>query len=443
MEFARPCRPFSSCYYGPSSGTNGREHVPYNSYCKTTISVNNVPSDSMSAAQLQLPVRRPRRQELLDQPRNSPLPIVKPHHKRKRTTTTTTLDILRLMDGLGIPVDTDTYTSLIKECTDYRDATGAIQLLEHIKRSGLCPGLPFLNRILLMCVSCGLIENAHQLFEKMQIRDCNSWAAMIAGCMDCDNYEEMINLFIKMQGRYQPEREKERKLEFPVSWIIVCILKACVPTNNLELGKQIHCWLLKFGYDADLYLSSSLINLYGKFGCLDDVNCVFGHMSCRNTVAWTAKLVSNCREERFDEVINLFKEMGKEGVKKNKFTFSTVLRACSRMNDDGLCGQQVHASLIKLGFESNDFVQCGLVDMYAKCGSLKYAKKAFEMNGDKRSVACWNAMLTGFIQKGYCIEAIKVLYAMNSAGLQLRESLVNEVRLSCGSIILENKTPLS
>ncbi|GFZ16306.1 hypothetical protein Acr_25g0007150 [Actinidia rufa] len=143
------------------------------------------------------------------------------------------------------------------------------------------------------------------------------------------------------------------------------------------------------------------------------------------TLVWTTKIV---REEHFDKVLDGFREMGSEGVKKNGFTFSSVLRACGRMEGDGQCGQQVHANEIKLGLESNDFFRGGLVDMYAKRELLKNVRMVFEViGGDERTAACWNARL------GYCIEAIKILYRMKLAGLQPRESLLSEVRLVCGS----------
>lgn len=292
-----------------------------------------------------------------------------------------------------------------------------------------------------MYVSCGLIENARQLFGKMPDKDCNSWAAMVAGYIENDRYEEAICLFVEMMGNHRNERRNGNMLGFPYSWIVVCILKACVRTKNLGLGKQIHGWLTKIGYSSDLFLISSLMNLYGKLGCVEGMDCVFDSMPCRgNTVVWTAKIVSHCREMNFDGVLNVFDWMGRFGVKKNEFTFSSILRACGRMEDDGKCGEKVHASVIKLGLESNEYVQCGLVDMYSKRGLLRNARTVFETVGRQRTDACWNAMLTGYIQHGDCIEAIKVLCAMKSAGLQPQESILNKVMFTCGSRNLENPT---
>ncbi|XP_057478824.1 pentatricopeptide repeat-containing protein At1g31790-like [Actinidia eriantha] len=177
--------------------------------------------------------------------------------------------------GLGLAIPMDIYTCLVKEVTDACNPTGTVELLSHISRSGLRARFLLFNRVLLMYVSCGLIDNARQVFDKMPLKD--------------------------------------------------CVLKA---------------W----------------------------TSCLITRVVA--TLVWTAKIVNNCREEHFDKVLDGFREMGSEGVKKNGFTFSSVLRACGRMEDDGQCGRQVHANEIKLGLELNDFVRGGLVDTYAKRGLL-------------------------------------------------------------------------
>lgn len=353
-------------------------------------------------------------------------------------TTSTPTDILRLMDGLGLPIPPDIYASLIKESSTTGDATQATQLLAHINRSGLPLSSALLNPILLMYVSCGLIHTARHMFDKMNVLNKNSisWAIMLAAYMDNGFYEEAIFLFVQMM-----ELHSTIMLELP-AWIFICVLKACVHTMNLTLGKQVHGWLLKVGYATNLFLSCYLISFYGKFRCLDDADFVFDQTSERNTVIWTAKMVNKCQGEYMHEALVAFTEMGRAGVKRNEFTYSSVLRACGRMKDHGRCGRLIHASTIKLGLESDIYVQCGLVDMYGKCGLLVEARRVFETVSDtnKTNIVCWNAMLTGYIRHGLYIEAIKFLYQMKAAGIQPQESLLNELRIACGSTTLENKT---
>lgn len=280
-----------------------------------------------------------------------------------------------------------------------------------------------------MHVTCGHLDIAHQLFDQMFLRDFNSWAIMIVACLHAGDSEQAIAYFALMENR-------DFMFKFP-PWVIACLLKSCVLTKNMELGKQVHGQLLKLGFSNDLSISGSLINFYGNFRCLDDANFVFDQLSQRNTVTWTAKMVNSCREDQFSQAIDEFIEMDRQGVKKNGFTLSSVLKACAGMNDDGLSGRQVHANAIKLGLESDVFVQCGLINMYGKCGLVKDAEKAFKIVGDRRNTACWNAMLMGYVHNKFGIQAIKLLYRMKEAGIEVQESLVNDVKIACASSKLE------
>ncbi|XP_057965156.1 pentatricopeptide repeat-containing protein At1g31790 [Malania oleifera] len=408
------------------------------------INFKRTPSTPNASSEIRLLLQRPKRVE----------PIKPPISNRKKknenfiapTTTisssigsatatrgrSTTSDVLRLMDGLRLPIPPDMYASLIKECMDTRDAAGAAELHAHIVQSGVVPCLPLLNRLLLMHVGCGRSEAARQLFDQMSQRSSISWTIVIADSAHEGRFEEAIGLFQEMLQHHG------NMLVIP-PWILVCLLKACVHTVNVALGKQVHGWLLKAGYTRNLFLSTSLMNFYGKCRCLPSANFVFDHMNCHDTVVWTTSIVNNCREEHFEEVLNAFNDMGRAGVRKNGYTFSSVLKACGRMKDDGRCGRQVHADAIKHGVDFGSFVQCGLIDMYGKCGLVGDAERLFEMICDKKNTACWNAMLTAYIWNGFCIEALKFLYHMKAVGVQPQESLINEVRIACGSRSFEKK----
>uniref|UniRef100_A0AAP0DV80 Pentatricopeptide repeat-containing protein n=1 Tax=Deinandra increscens subsp. villosa TaxID=3103831 RepID=A0AAP0DV80_9ASTR len=376
---------------------------------------------------VQLPLHRPRLKTFRSVPKPEKKPI---------STTTTSSDILRLLDCLGFPVPDALYISLIKECTHYLDADEAVSLHDHLTRNrSNKPRLDLLNRILIMFISCGCMQNARQVFDEMTKRDFNSWAIMIAGYADSGDYEEVISLFTNPKLHYIIYSCSS----FPVSWVFVCVLKACASTFNLKLGKQIHSWLLKSGYSNDMFVSSSLISFYGKIGSFKDGDLVFNGMSSqRNVVVWTARINNSCKGENFHQVLDVFKEMGKEGVRKNSFTFSGVLSACAKISDDGNCGEQVHANAIKLGLASKSYVQCGLVNMYGKFGLIEDAKRVFNVNENRRNRACWNAMLISFVQNGCLIEAIKFLYQMKAAGVQPQELWLNKLRSLCGSEILEH-----
>ncbi|GJZ42279.1 kinase-like domain, phloem protein 2-like protein [Tanacetum coccineum] len=277
----------------------------------------------------------------------------------------------------------------LAECTQCQDSNESVLVRTHMTKTRKKRlSLSLVNRVLIMYVSCGTLDIARKVFDEMSKEDFNSWAIMIAGYADNGEYEEVIRLFVDDKFRYIMYSCGS----FPVSWIMVCVLKACGEMMNVELGEQI-----------------------GSRG---------------NVVVWTARIINNCKEERFREVFEVFNEMGKEGVRKNSFTLSSVLSACSKISDDGNCGEQVHANAIKLGLASKSYVQCGLVNMYGKFGLISDAKRVFNMNESRRNRACWNPMLTSLVPNGCLVEAIKFLYQMRAAGVQPQELWLNKLRIT-------------
>lgn len=394
--------------------------------------INLINHQSNPPTQIQQPLHRPKS--------IPPKPVieVKPQPtKSNPKITTTTSDILYLMDSLNLPISLDIYMSLIKECTKIGDPLKALELYLHMRKSGVCLNLTLANRLLLMFVCCGCFENANRLFDQMPVRNFNSWAVMIAGYVENGNHGEAIGLFIEMLCEEQFRDPYDDKIKFAVSGIFVCVLKACANTMDLELGMQIHGRLLKMGLSRNAMLTSFLINFYGKCKFSVGAEICFDRVYSRNTAVWTARIANFCHEDDYEGAVNIFREMGREGVRKNSYTFSSILKACGQMGDGGYCGRQVHANVIKVGAEFNNYVQCALIDVYGRCGFVKDATRAFEVSEDARTDACWNALLTTFIQHGFCIEAIKLLYQMKAAGFVPPQSLFNEVRSICGSRILE------
>lgn len=287
-----------------------------------------------------------------------------------------------------------------------------------------------MNQILLMHVAVECFKHARQLFDEMSVRDFNSWAILIAGSVENGGNDEAIRLFVRMLLDKGFENASGDHMELSIPGIVMCVLRACVCTEDFEFGRQVHGWLWKMGFSRNSGLSSFLISFYGKMKHYEGAQSVFKQVNCRDTAVWTSRIVNHCNGGDFESVVSVFTEMGREGVKKNEYTFSNVLKAC-RKTGTLEYGRQVHANAVKLGLESDGFVQCALVDLYGKRGSLRDAAKVFEIGRKKRNNACYNAMFANYMQHGLCVEAIRTLYEMKMAGFKPRESMINEVELAC------------
>ncbi|GJW10284.1 pentatricopeptide repeat-containing protein [Tanacetum coccineum] len=160
--------------------------------------------------------------------------------------------------------------------------------------------------------------------------------AIVQQSMEMDMWEIKEKLVRRLETKCLDYARKCPKMDFN-SWAIYEeVILAVVNDKFRRVGETMECgaWeqvhgclmITSAGNGGDLFVGSSLISFYGKVGCFEDGDMVFDQIgSRRNVVVWTARIINNCKEERFREVFEVFNEMGKEGVRKNSFTLSSVL----------------------------------------------------------------------------------------------------------------------
>lgn len=95
--------------------------------------------------------------------------------------------------------------------------------------------------------------------------------------------------------------------------------------------------------------------------------------------------------------------MLRAGIMLDQFTFGSIIRACSSMNEVEL-GRQLHAHVIKMEFGSNLVAQNTLIAMHTKFGQINEAHIVFS-SIKLRDLISWSSMIAGFSQLGYELEA--------------------------------------
>ncbi|KAJ0525429.1 putative tetratricopeptide-like helical domain superfamily [Helianthus annuus] len=67
-------------------------------------------------------------------------------------------------------------------------------------RTNLVKDLFVGNAIVDMYAKCGLIDDAHKVFRRMEVKDVVSWNAMVTGLSQIGRFEDPLALFEKMRG---------------------------------------------------------------------------------------------------------------------------------------------------------------------------------------------------------------------------------------------------
>ncbi|KAL2497097.1 Pentatricopeptide repeat-containing protein [Abeliophyllum distichum] len=174
--------------------------------------------------------------------------------------------------------------------------------------------------------------------------------------------------------------------------------------------------------------------MYGKCGSIKDARKVFDDMPERNVVSWTSLIAGYSQNGlELEEAIKLYIQMLRAGPMPDQFTFGSVIRACSSMNEVEL-GRQLHAHVIKMEFGSNLIAQNALIAMHTKFSRINEAHIVFS-SIELKDLISWSSMIAGFSQLGYELEALSCFKEMLCHDTyQPNEFIFGSVFSACGCL---------
>eukprot|EP01018_Ginkgo_biloba_P007965 Gb_22613 [translate_table: standard] len=230
-------------------------------------------------------------------------------------------------------------------------------------------------------------------------------------------------------GNLVPFNRKEIRADYDA---YVRLLKQCIDSRALAEGKGIFAQMISSGFEPDISQVNSLVNVHVKNGRIVDARLVFDEMPKRDEVSWTMMIAGYVKSMQGEEALKLFSQMQRTDTRLDPFIFASVLKACASLAAIKE-GQQLHAHIIRAGFESDAFVRSAIVDMYAKCGSLTDAHNMLDAMPE-RDVVSWTALITGYVQRGYGQEALKVLIEMQKEDMKLDQFIIASVLRACANL---------
>jgi pentatricopeptide repeat protein len=178
-------------------------------------------------------------------------------------------------------------------------------------------------------------------------------------------------------------------------------------------------YLLKTMPNKNVVSWNTLIGRYIRLGNVEAARRVFGCMPGRDAISWNSMIAGCVSVRDYGGALQLFSEMQNAGVKPTEVTLISVLGACAETGALET-GHRIHESLKVCEHKIEGYLGNAFVNMYCKCGNLSLAKEIF--NGMRmKTVSCWNAMIIGLAVHGYCEEVFQLFSEME-------ESLDNSIR---------------
>ncbi|KAI4297377.1 hypothetical protein L6164_037271 [Bauhinia variegata] len=368
------------------------------------------------------------------------------------------------MKRLGWTPDHYTYPFVFKACGELPSFERGASIHAAVCRNGFELNVFVCNAAVAMYGRCGAIGDAQKMFDQLcqrGIEDIVSWNSIVSTYAQTGDLENALKMFGLMTNEHRHS---------PDAVSLVNILPGCASVAASLKGKQVHGFAIRSGLIDDVFVGNAVIDMYAKRGRMHEANAVFERMKDKDVVTWNAMVTGYSQIGQFDDALSLFEKMQEENIELDVVTWSAVIagysqRGCGfealnvfrQMCSCGvrpnvvtlvsllsgcasigalLHGKETHCYAIKsilnlVGHDGGDdmMVINGLIDMYAKCKSVKVARIMFDsISPIERDVVTWTAMIGGYAQHGDANNALQLFSEMFKTGNSVKP---NDFTLSC------------
>ncbi|KAK2976321.1 hypothetical protein RJ640_008775 [Escallonia rubra] len=333
------------------------------------------------------------------------------HHNRPHQA----LDFFKRMMGTYVHPNEFTLSAVLPACAHAKIVSFGEQVHSLLCKHGFECYIFVATALVDVYAKCGDIKNAEKVFDEMPERNIVTWNAMIVGCLQNKLYDRAVGFFKGVIGeRWMCPNE----VSFSGG------LSACANMGGGDTGRQVHGVAVKHGLISLAYVKNSLVDMYCKCGLFEDAVNLFLMIQDRDVVTWNVMAMGCVENDKFEEACKYFRAMRREGISPDGASFSTALHAAATIAalDQGTL---IHDQIIKTGFGRNPGIASSLITMYAKCGGLIDARRAFDETED-RNVVSWTAMISAFQHHGCADQAVEFFEVMLEEGIE-----PNNVTLVC------------
>ncbi|CDP11304.1 unnamed protein product [Coffea canephora] len=268
----------------------------------------------------------------------------------------------------------------------------------------------------------GFVDTGKEVFDVIEGKDMVCWTGMVSCYAENDCFPEALSLFDQMRmAGFKPN-----------NFTFVSVIKACLGLDAMGMGKSVHGYVLKAGYQMDSYVGISLLDLYTATGDIDDSRQMFEEIPKDDVIPWSFMIARYSQSDRCDEALELFGRMRESLVVPNQFTFASVLQSCATKQAFDF-GRQTHCHVIKVGLVSDVFVSNALMDVYAKCGKMDGAMDLFADAAIINDVS-WNTIIVGHVQLGDAEKALDLFLTMVDNRVQASDVTCSSILRACASL---------
>lgn len=194
--------------------------------------------------------------------------------------------------------------------------------------------------------------------------------------------------------------------------------------SDSRLAQEVHCYVVRHGFDLDIFVVNALVTCYARCDELGVARILFDRMPERDIVSWNSMISGYSQGGLYLECKKLYGEMlGLKELRPNAVTVLSVLQACGQ-SKDLVFGIEVHRFMNENRIEMDISLCNALVALYAKCGSLDYAREFFEGLKEKDEVT-YGSMISGYMAYGFFDNAMDLFDKVKKSGLSTWNAVIS------------------
>lgn len=235
-----------------------------------------------------------------------------------------------------------------------------------------------------MYTECRDVDGARKVFDSVQSPCVVTYNSMITGYARASQPNEALSMFREMQARDL----------VPNAVTMLSVLSSCALLGALDLGKWVHEYVKKNGFNRFVKVNTALIDMYAKCGSLEDAVSVFREMEFRDTQAWSAIIMAYGIHGCSSEAISMYREMKTAQVPPDEITFLGLLYACGQTGliEEGY--KFFHSMRNEFGISPGVKHYGCMVDLLGRAGRLEEAYTFINDLPVKPTPILWRTLLS-------------------------------------------------
>ncbi|KAK4436439.1 Pentatricopeptide repeat-containing protein [Sesamum alatum] len=326
----------------------------------------------------------------------------------------------RRMQVLSVKPDGYTLCILLGMCNGFLGVSCGKEIHGYVVRNMFDDDLFVITAMIDVYSSSSRPMDAWNVFEKLENKyNIAVWNSMINGFCENGLWRNGLQLY---------PLAKTEGLELG-STTFSSVLTACSQGEDVEFGCQLHCDVVKTGFESDPYVSTSLLTFYSKCGFVEDAERVFDLVRDRGIGLWNSMISAYVNCGSANDALDIYTEMRSRQVAPDSFTISNALIACSMIGSFYL-GSMIHGELMKRPLKDNLAVPSALLTMYSRLGSLEDAYKVFSQMKEKDVVA-WGSMISGSCENKKFNQALELYKRMEFDGVKPDANVIASAVIAC------------